>query len=270
MIRILIAEDSGVVQSVITRGINMHRATRYINFETVNDGCSALKALNKRRFDVAFISLKLPGLNGSDVIVGLAESKSRDCMIIAFSETLDKKDEALLRQHQAYHFLRKPFRQEEVADLVATYIKITSGLPILLVDSSDAARADIGKVLQESRFDFEVFEAGSGEAALRALSAGKLEIILTDFQLPGMDGLELAGRVRNLSSRTSIYMMSTNGTTFLERSAAFVGVSGFLKKPFTADDIDVLMHMYLGLETPKFAKERAAFRYLEREKKLFE
>ena len=267
MIRILVADDSGIARDVTTQGINVHRSTRYIDVEVVDNGRSALEALGKKRFDVAFVSLSLPGMSGADVIVELAKSKSAGCLIVASAEKLDAENDVLLRRHRAYHFLSKPFRQEDVADLVATYIRMTSGLPVLLVDSSVSERAATRKILEDSRFEFEVSEAGSGEAALRALSGGKYRVVLTAFQLPGMDGLELAGQVRNLSSRTGVYMMSKSDATFLERSAAFIGISGFLKKPFTADDIDVLMHSYLGLATPAFAKERAAFSYLEREKK---
>ncbi|MCV0427320.1 MAG: response regulator [Roseibium sp.] len=267
MIRILVADDSGVARDVITKGINVHRATRYIDIDTVDNGRAALDVLQRKRIDVAFIALKMSGLNGSEVIAELADSKSNNCLVIASDEKLGEECETQLRKHRAYHFLRKPFRQEDVADIVSTYIAMTKGIPVLLVDSSDSARAAIRKILEDSRFDFEIYEASSGEAALRTLSAGKFKVVLTDFQLPGMDGLELAGQVRSLSSRTGVYMMSTSDATFLERSAAFIGISGFLKKPFTADDIDVLMHTFLQLDTPTFGKARAAFSYLDRERK---
>ena len=105
------------------------------------------------------------------------------------------------------------------------------------------------------------------QAALRALASGKFRMVLTDFHMPGTDGIELAGSIRDLSSKIGIYMMSTNDTSYLERSAAFVGISGFLKKPFTSADIDTIMHQFLELDTPKFGKMRDMFSFMERERK---
>lgn len=266
MIRILVADDSGIARDVINEGIGVHRKTRYIEIDNVDNGRSALDILTKKNIDIAFLDINMPGLNGDEVVAAMAETRSKHCLTVAVSGGLDERSEGVLKRYGAYHFLKKPFRQEEISEIVSTYIAMTASYPILVVDDSSTMRKLTRKVLANSRFDFEVSEADSAESALRSLSSGKFKLVLTDFHMPGVDGIELAGMIRDLSSKVGIYMMSTNDTSYLERSAAFIGISGFLKKPFNSDDIDVLMHKFLQIDAPKFGKARDMFSFLERDK----
>ena len=269
MIRILVADDSGVAREVVNNGINVHWSCRYIEIDNVDNGRAAIEVLRNKPIDIAFIDVNMPGLNGPEVVQAMSGTRSSDCLAVAVSSDLDEKTEDVLRRYGAYHFLKKPFRQEEIAEIVATYMKMTTTYPILIVDDSSTMRKLTRKVLEASRFDFEISEADGAQAALRALSSGKFRLVLTDFHMPDCDGIELAGSIRALSSKIGIfYMMSTNDTSYLERSAAFVGISGFLKKPFKADDIDSIMHQFLELDVPRFGKERDMFSFMGREKRV--
>ncbi|MHA7776231.1 response regulator [Roseibium sp. M-1] len=267
MIRVLVADDSVVAREVVNKGINVHRAKRYIEIDNVDNGRSALEVLKKKQIDIAFLDINMPGLNGPEVVAAMQETRSTDCLTVAISATLDQRSENVLQQFGAYHFLQKPFSHDDVADIVSTYMTMTTTYPILIVDDSSTMRKLTRKILEGSRFDFEISEADSAQAALRALASGKFRMVLTDFHMPGTDGIELAGSIQNLSSKIGIYMMSTNDTSYLERSAAFVGISGFLKKPFTPADIDTIMHQFLELDKPKFGKTRNMFSFMERERK---
>ena len=267
IIRVLVADDSGVARDVVGEGIKVHRSTRYIEDDYVDNGRTALELLKRKQVDIAFIDINMPGLNGPEVVAAMRDTKSIDCLTVAMSSDLDERAETVFKQFGAYHFLRKPFKKEDISEIIATYITMTASYPILIVDDSATMRKLTRRILENSRFDFEISEADSAQAALRALASGKFKLVLTDFHMPGVDGLELAGSIRDLSSKIGIYMMSTNETSYLERSAAFVGISGFLKKPFNADDIDTIMHEYLELNTPKFGKVRDMFSFMERDRK---
>jgi len=265
MIRVLVADDTAVAREVVTDGIKVHRSKRYIEIDTVADGRSALDILKRKQIDIAFLDMNMPGLNGPEVVAAMRDTKSTNCLTVAISNSLDDKTESQLRELHAYHFLKKPFQSEDVAEIIATYMTMTTAYPILIVDDSATVRKLTRKILEESRFNFEISEADSAQSALRALASGKFRLVLTDFHMPGVDGIELAGSIRDLSSKIGIYMMSTNDTTYLERSAAFVGINGFLKKPFNAEDIDTIMHEFLALHAPKFGKVRNKFSFMGRE-----
>jgi two-component system chemotaxis response regulator CheY len=267
MIRILVADDSGIAREVVNEGINAHRKNRYIEVDNVDNGRAALEVLKKKQIDIAFIDINMPGMNGPEVVAAMNETKSTNCLAVAISSDMNDQAEAVFKHFGAYHFLKKPFHQDDVAEVVSTYMLMTTTYPILIVDDSSTMRKLTRKILDGSRFGFEISEADSAQSALRALASGKFKLVLTDFHMPGTDGIELAGSIRDLSSKIGIFMMSTNETSYLERSAAFVGISGFLKKPFTPGDIDTLMHQFLEIDAPKFGKEREMFSFSASDKK---
>lgn len=265
MIRALVADDNSVARDVVKSGISVHSTKRYIEIDAVANGADALALLQKKPIDIAFIDINMPGLEGPDVVSAMRGSKSEHCLTIAMSTSMNQKAEAVLRAYGAYHFLQKPFTPDQVAEIFETYMMMTTAYPILVVDDSATMRKLTRKVLENSRFAFDIGEADSAETALRVIAGGKYRLVLTDFNMPGADGLELAGAIRDLSSKIDVYMMSTNDTTYLERSAAFIGIAGFLKKPFGPSDIDTIMHKYLGLDDPSFGKVRDMFSFLARD-----
>jgi two-component system chemotaxis response regulator CheY len=265
MIRVLIADDSGVAREMVGKGVALHRGERFIETEMVDNGAAALEILRKKPIDIAFVDIHMPGLNGPQVVSAMRETQSNRCLTVAMSNDLDDRAETVLKKFGAYHFLKKPFQINAVADIVATFRLMTRAYKLLIVDDSATMRKLTRKILEKSRFSFEISEAPSAEAALQMLGKGKFDLVLTDFHMPDIDGLELAGRLRDLSSNIGIYMMSTNDTTYLERSASFIGINGFLKKPFTAEDVDTVMHGFLGLDNPKFGKLRDMFSFMAKE-----
>jgi len=267
LIRILVAAGSSDIRETIKDGICVHRATRYIEVDIATNGRAALDSLQKKPVDIAFIDIDMPGLDGPAVVAAMRETKSSHCLAVVMATALDPGEEAVFKRLGAYHFLQKPFHQDQISGIVSTFMKMETVYPILIVDDSAVTRKLARKVLENSRFHFEIFEADSAQAALKLLATEKFRIVLTDFQMPGGDGIELAGIIRGHFSKIGIYMMSTDVTTYLERSAAFVGISGFLKKPFAPEDIDALMHRFLELDAPKFGKMRDMFSFSAREKK---
>ncbi|WP_316859453.1 response regulator [uncultured Cohaesibacter sp.] len=265
MFRVLIADDSALFRGIVHKGIQVHRDKRYLDINFASDGAEALKILNQKEIDIAFIDINMPHLSGPQLVAELPETRSKNCLVVAISGNMDVKSEAVLQEYGAYHFMQKPFRAQDAADVFMTYIVMTETYPILVVDDSATMRKITRKVLEKSRFSFEIFEADSARNALKSILERRPDLVLTDFHMPDVDGLELAGSIRSVTNRIGIYMMSTSDTDHLERSAAFVGITGFLKKPFSAADIDSIMHSRLGLDTPKFGKTRAMFSFLERD-----
>lgn len=266
MIRALVADDSAVAREVVKDGIKLLGSKRYFDVSIAENGQQALDILQNKPVDIAFVDVNMPGASGPEVVAAMQQTQSKGCMSVAMSSSLNARVESVLKEFRAYHFLQKPFRSEDVAEIISSYIIMNETYPILVVDDSATMRKLTRRILENSRFDFEISEAESAEEALKAVKTGKFRLVLTDFNMPGADGLELAGSIRDLSSKIGIYMMSTNDTTYLERSAAFIGINGFLKKPFTACDIDALMHKLLGLDEPRFGKVRDIFSFMERER----
>jgi phosphoserine phosphatase RsbU/P len=108
---------------------------------------------------------------------------------------------------------------------------------VLVVDDSPAQRRVLSALL--TRQGFEVIEAGSGQEALGCLAAEPIDLILSDWMMPGMDGLELCARVRALALDRYVYFVLL--TSKNEKGAVVhgldMGADDFLAKPFNTDEL---------------------------------
>lgn len=101
---------------------------------------------------------------------------------------------------------------------------------ILIAEDQSMVRGALAALLDLER-DLEVVgQAGDGAEALRLLSQVETDIILTDIEMPGMSGLELASRVRETRSGTRVIILTTFARPGYLRRALEAGVLGYLLK----------------------------------------
>jgi two-component system chemotaxis response regulator CheY len=111
---------------------------------------------------------------------------------------------------------------------------------ILIVDDSSVMRKIVERALRQSGLSaLSVLEAGSGADGLNALKAGNVDLILTDINMPVMDGLEFVRQLRaqDLAPGVPIVMITTESSEEHVRQAIHAGASGYIRKPFTADQV---------------------------------
>jgi two-component system, chemotaxis family, chemotaxis protein CheY len=114
-------------------------------------------------------------------------------------------------------------------------------LDVLIVDDSAAIRKILQRVLRQAEVPLgQVFEAGDGNEALEVLKAQTtVGLVLSDINMPKMDGLEFLSKVRAEPAwqNLPIVMVSTEGTQAKVLEAVERGASGYVRKPFTAEQI---------------------------------
>ena len=118
-------------------------------------------------------------------------------------------------------------------------------IKILIVEDSASLRALLKTVLTIA--GYEVTEAGDGEQALSMLSDGSFDLLITDLNLPGMDGIRFIAAVQNLSCylQLPILVMSGEPSSKRRRECLSAGASEYLQKPFTGDVVLGFMRMLL-------------------------
>jgi CheY-like chemotaxis protein len=106
---------------------------------------------------------------------------------------------------------------------------------ILVVDDNKFLRIVVSKML--SRLGYEVLSADSGENGLSIFLKNKFDIVLSDYEMPGMDGVAFACSIKKSSPRTPVVIMTGAGReTVLSRKAT--AVDEVISKPFTLAEID--------------------------------
>jgi two-component system, chemotaxis family, chemotaxis protein CheY len=111
---------------------------------------------------------------------------------------------------------------------------------VLIVDDSAAIRKILQRVLNQANVPMaEVFEAGDGVEALKVLKAQKVDLILSDINMPNMDGLQLLSEMRCVPAwkDVPVLIISTEGSQSKVMDAIQLGASGYVRKPFTAEQI---------------------------------
>jgi two-component system chemotaxis response regulator CheY len=120
---------------------------------------------------------------------------------------------------------------------------------VLLVDDSAVMRKIIQRNIKETGLVVDEFvEAGDGNQALDKVNDnGDLDLILLDWNMPNMSGIEFVKTLRslNLSKRIPVVMVTTEGSDAKVSEAKESGADGYLTKPFTADQLRDTLGDYL-------------------------
>jgi len=113
-------------------------------------------------------------------------------------------------------------------------------LNVLIVDDSSAIRKILVRVLSQTDLPIkQVHEANDGAEALKIVEANDVSLILSDINMPNVDGLELLQKLR-LTPKwkdLSVVMITTEGSQAKVMEAVQLGAKGYVRKPFTADQI---------------------------------
>jgi two-component system chemotaxis response regulator CheY len=113
-------------------------------------------------------------------------------------------------------------------------------IDVLIVDDSAAVRKILQRVLTQAEINIgKVIEAGDGVQALAALKVNKVGLILSDINMPNMDGLQFLNHVRAQEEWKNVpfLMITTEGSLTRVAEAVKLGASGYVRKPFTAEQI---------------------------------
>ena len=111
---------------------------------------------------------------------------------------------------------------------------------VLVVDDSLPMRAVIKKTLKASGFDVgQFFDAGNGKEALAVLKQEWLDLVLTDYNMPDMNGMELISRMKGDEVLRSIpvVVITTEGSQQRVKEFLEKGAADYIKKPFTPEEI---------------------------------
>ncbi len=117
---------------------------------------------------------------------------------------------------------------------------------VLTVDDSKTMRDMVSFTLKS--VGFEVIEAEDGKDALAKLGDGKVDVVITDLNMPNMDGFEL---IRNLRARsthkfTPILMLTTEGDDTKKQEGKNAGATGWIVKPFNPEKLVQVVNKVCG------------------------
>ncbi|WP_298377318.1 response regulator [Azospirillum sp.] len=117
---------------------------------------------------------------------------------------------------------------------------------VLTVDDSRTMRDMVSFTLRGAGYD--VVEAPDGQAAMTAIAAAKVDLVITDLNMPVMDGLTLIRKLRAIATHRSlpILMLTTEADEKKKAEGRAAGATGWIVKPFNPDKLISVVQKVCG------------------------
>ncbi len=112
---------------------------------------------------------------------------------------------------------------------------------IVLVDDEPDVRIVLRRLLMSISDGYELVAVGSGAAVLPVLAERSVPLLITDYNMPGMNGLELAQKVKAAAPTTMVVMTSAFATPEIRKRAQAAGADYFIPKPFVFEQLEAIV-----------------------------
>jgi two-component system, response regulator, stage 0 sporulation protein F len=117
---------------------------------------------------------------------------------------------------------------------------------IVLAEDEPEVRIILQRMLAHIADSYELVAVETGAAALAALAERPVPLLITDYNMLGMTGLELAQKVKATAPATMVVLVSAYATPLLEKRALAAGADYFLPKPFAFDQLETIVRQALA------------------------
>jgi CheY-like chemotaxis protein len=117
---------------------------------------------------------------------------------------------------------------------------------ILIVDDEEDSCMRLKRIFEIHKPDYRVVTAPNAFIAIEQLMKHGFDLVLTDWLMSDMDGLELAGVIRDMSPDTQILLMTGTPTPEFDGAIKSLGLNGWVEKPFTPTHILNVVEQAMG------------------------
>jgi diguanylate cyclase (GGDEF)-like protein len=231
---VLIVEDSRTYAELLRRRISRHLAFNVLVAPTLAAARLLLDEHGETVF-AAVLDLNLPDAPNGEVVDLVL---SRGISVVVLTSTQDEATrQAALAKNILDYVVKESLNDLDYIVQLLRRIELNQRTELLLVDDSPTSRYQLRQHLTPHKY--RVHEAGSGAEALACLEAHPdIRLVITDNQMPGMDGFELVTELRKRVSKERLAIIGVSAESGGALSARFLkrGANDFLVKPFSQEE----------------------------------
>ncbi|MEC7377638.1 MAG: response regulator, partial [Pseudomonadota bacterium] len=246
--RILCAEDNEVNRRLVSLLV----ARTGAELVHASNGAEALELAIRERFDLILMDIQMPVMNGRDATAALREA-GVNTPVIALTANVMSEDIADYRLAGCNEHLAKPIDKQRFYETLARYLSVSPESPsaatkryqgrVLVAEDNDENRQLVERMLR--RQGLEVISVTSGEEAVRTALSDTVHLVLMDRHMPGMDGVEATGLLRQAGFRRPVIAF-TAGDQQETDALLQAGCDGVLNKPIDQAHLTSLLDRLLG------------------------
>ncbi len=256
MRKVLVVEDSAMVMKVLKHVLGTSDMF-HCYFATSFAEAKAHYEENQGEFFAAMVDLNLPDAPNGEVVdytLGL------NIPTIVLTGSFDEEKRSSLLAKGIVDYVTKEGRYSyEYALSVLVRLVKNQEIKVLVVDDSDTARKFVSSLLRLHLF--QVLEASDGVQAIKViLENPDLKLLITDYNMPRMDGCELVKNMRLKYEKEDLVIIGLSSETEGALSARFIktGANDFLRKPFNHEEFYCrVSHNVEFLETIQYLRDAA-------------
>ena len=230
---ILLIEDSVALSALLTQRLENETGANVVRCGSLSE---ARARIAEQRFTLALTGLNLPDAPRGEILPMLAE---HNVPVIVFTATFDADARQRYAEHKIIDYIVKDgHRTVDAVVKTVRRIVANNAFSVLVVDDARSARSGLVEILE--RQNFQVAEAHSGRQALKILDIDPtIELVITDYVMPDMDGYELTRRIRETRSSDELRIVGISSSTDRLLSASFLkaGASDFIYRPFVPEEL---------------------------------
>ncbi len=216
------------------------------NMQTAASGADALALLRQAKPSVVISAMYLPDMTGTELVYAMRADEDLEMLpfVLISSETRPKVLDPI-RQSGACSILPKPFSEKQLLTALRAVIDYLEpegqlevpvdleSLKVLIVDDSPVSRKFLRHILENLGIE-SFLEASNGKEAVSVLGETMVDLVLTDYNMPEMDGKALVEYIRQQSWQATVPVLMVTSESNMSRLAAVeqAGVSAICDKPF--------------------------------------
>ncbi len=195
------------------------------------NGYQAIEAAKNTPFDLIFIDIKMPGINGVQTFREIKKINPGAVVIMMTAYSAEDFVKEVLEEG-AYAVVYKPFDVDKIVSIIGSALQKTL---ILIVDASFTDRETLKTALGEG--GYHVVTASTGAEALAMVKEKRFDIIFLDVKLPDMDGVEFFEQVKAIDPDVPVIVMTGYSEAELMQKVISHGAYTCVYKPFNMDKI---------------------------------
>jgi len=232
-LRILIVEDSDAVSKVLKHLIVQELDC---DVDVAPDLATAITLLDVNQYFVVVADLNLPDAPNGEIVRLVLNSYHTTCIVLTGNLDSQQRKELLKLGIADYVLKENRYSYHYVVKLISR-LKRNQQVKVLVADDSVVSRKFVRVLLEQHLF--QVIEAHDGAQALTILKEQPdIQLLITDYNMPNVDGFELILRVREQFSREKLAIIGLSNDNDESLSARFIknGANDFLQKPFVHEE----------------------------------
>jgi two-component system response regulator HydG len=225
--KVLVVDDQRVLRLSLAGIIEY----QWYEVTDVEDGYQAIEAVRESNYDLVFMDIKMPGINGVQAFREIKKINPDSVVVMMTGFAVEDLVKDALEEW-AFTVVYKPFELERVITLIDSVFK---SLLVLVVDDRTADRDVLSEILTDK--GYFVATAADGKQAIEMAGDSHYDIIFMDIKMPGMDGLATFEEIKSMNPEARVIFMTGFVVEESLKEALDAGAYPIAYKPLDIDNI---------------------------------